>query len=134
MSAPLIDPDDTRFRLDVEEMDGVHGEFIALVNAMAVADQAHFLILFEQLIDHTQAHFEREEQWMTETRFPALQEHRSDHGRVLADLRAIGHRSPRAKLAMGRAYVCEQLPHWFAVHAATMDSALAAHLKASSGS
>jgi len=30
---------------------------------------------------------------------------------------------------MGRAYVTQQLPGWFDLHAVTMDSALAAHLK-----
>lgn len=134
MSAALIDPQDTRFRLGVEAMDTVHSEFIALTNALADVDQAAFLTLFEQLIEHIQEHFDQEEQWMTETRFPALQEHRCDHRRVLTDLRAIGQRSTRVKLAMGRAYVREQLPTWFAVHAVTMDSALAAHLKANSGS
>jgi hemerythrin-like metal-binding protein len=133
MSALLIDPDDPRLRLGVQEMDSVHGEFIALVNAMAEADQARFLALFERLIEHTAAHFDQEDQRMIETRFPALQEHRGDHRRVLGDLRAIGQRSTRAKLAMGRTYVREQLPAWFTVHAATMDSALAAHLKANPG-
>jgi hemerythrin-like metal-binding protein len=98
MSAALIDPEDTRFRLGVEAMDAVHSAFIALTNALADADQADFLTLFKQLIEHTQAHFDQEEQWMTETRFPALQEHRGDHRRVLADLRAIGQRSTRVKL------------------------------------
>ena len=133
MSGLLIDPDDPRLRLGVQEMDRVHREFIALVNALAEVDQARFPALFERLIEHTAAHFEQEEQRMIETRFPALQEHRGDHRRVLGDLRAIGQRSARAKLAMGRAYVREQLPAWFAVHAATMDSALAAHLKANAG-
>ncbi|NEX21120.1 hemerythrin [Thiorhodococcus mannitoliphagus] len=129
MSELLIDPDNARFRLGVPDMDSVHFEFIDLVNAMAEANQARFLELFERLVEHTLAHFEREEQWMTETGFPALQEHRADHQRVLGDLKAIGQRTTRGKLALGRAYVREQLPGWFALHAATMDSALAAHLK-----
>jgi hemerythrin-like metal-binding protein len=134
MSGLLIDPDDTRFRLGVQAMDHVHGEFIALINAMAEADQARFLEMFEHLVDHTAAHFDQEERWMIETRFPALQEHRGDHRRVLSDLGAIGQRSTRGRLAMGRAYVRDYLPTWFAVHAVTMDSALAAHLNANPGS
>lgn len=134
MSGFLIDPDDTRFRLGAQAMDHVHGEFIALINAMAEADQARFLQMFEHLVDHTVAHFDQEDRWMIEIRFPALQEHRSDHRRVLSDLGAIGRRSTRGKLAMGRAYVRDYLPAWFAVHAVTMDSALAAHLNANPGS
>ncbi|MFB1488247.1 MULTISPECIES: hemerythrin domain-containing protein [unclassified Thiocapsa] len=134
MSGLLIDPDDSRFRLGAQAMDHVHGEFIALINAMAEADQARFLEMFERLVDHTAAHFDQEERWMIETRFPALQEHRGDHRRVLSDLRAIGQRSTRGKLTMGRAYVRDYLPTWFAVHAVAMDSALAAHLNANPGS
>ena len=134
MSGLLIDPNDTRFRRGAQAMDLVHGECFALINAMAEADQAHFLEMFERLVDHTAAHFDQEEQWMIETRFPALQDHRGDHRRVLGDLRAIGQRSNRGKFAMGRAYVRECLPGWFAVHAVTMDSALAAHLNANPGS
>jgi nitrite reductase/ring-hydroxylating ferredoxin subunit len=61
MSAALIDPEDPRFRLGVEKMDAVHRAFIALTHALADADQAAFLTLFEQLIEHTQAHFDQEE-------------------------------------------------------------------------
>jgi hemerythrin len=58
-----------------------------------------------------------------------LQEHRGEHRRVLAELRTLGQRAAAGRLALGRAYVRERLPDWFALHAATMDSALAAHLK-----
>jgi hypothetical protein len=36
----------------------------------------------------------------------------------------------RGRTTLARAYLCEQIPAWFALHAVTMDSALAAHLKA----
>ena len=35
--------------------------------------------------------------------------------------------------AMGRGYVREYFPRWLAVHAVTLDSALAAHLNANQG-
>ncbi len=110
-------------------MDSVHGEFIALANAAAQADQARFGERFERLLEHARTHFEREEQRMIETGFPALHEHRADHQRVLGDLSAIGHRMVRGKLALGRADVREPLPGWFALHAAARGSALAAHLR-----
>lgn len=67
MSVLPIDPADTRFRLGVREMDRVHSELNASINAM------------------------------------------------------------------GRADVREHFPGWFAVHAVTLDSALAAHLNANQG-
>ncbi|NBC13476.1 MAG: hemerythrin [Gammaproteobacteria bacterium] len=105
MSAPLIDPTEPRFRLDLDEMDQTHLEFIDLVNRLAAADDAGSL---------------------------ALHEHRGEHRRVLAELRGLGRRAANGRPALARAYVREQLPHWFALHAATMDSALAGHLKAGS--
>jgi hemerythrin-like metal-binding protein len=131
MTAPLIDPAEPRFRLGLDDMDRTHLEFIELVNRLAQADDAGFPALFDALIAHTEAHFEREDQWMTASGFPALQEHRGEHRRVLADLRTLGQRAAGGRLTLGRAYVREQLPPWFALHAATMDSALAARLKKS---
>jgi hemerythrin-like metal-binding protein len=125
-----MDPGDSRLNLGVEAMDSVHREFVELVNAMVEARQRHFLELFDRFAEHTAAHFDNEDRLMVESGFPALQEHRSEHRRVLGDLGAIARRSTRAKLAMGRVYVREQLPAWFSLHAVTMDSALAAHLKA----
>lgn len=53
----------------------------------------------------------------------------SNAPRVLWDLSAIAQRRTRGKLVLGRIYVREHLPGWSALHAATMDSALTAHLK-----
>jgi hemerythrin-like metal-binding protein len=130
MTAPLIDPAEPRFRLGLDDMDRTHLAFIDLVNRLGQADDAAFPSLFDGLIAHTETHFEREEQWMTASGCPALQEHRGEHRRVLAELRTLGQRAAGGRLTLGRAYVREQLPAWFALHAATMDSALAAHLKA----
>ena len=130
MSAPLIDPTEPRFRLGLAEMDRTHLEFIDLVNRLAAADDAGFPALFDALLSHTETHFEREEQWMTASGFPALHEHRGEHRRVLAELRNLGQRAANGRPVLARAYIREQLPSWFALHAATVDSALAAHLKA----
>jgi hemerythrin len=61
--------------------------------------------------------------------FPAISEHASDHQRVLGELARFEKRVVAGSTAMARAYIREQLPHWFDLHIKTMDSALAAHLK-----
>jgi hypothetical protein len=43
MSGLQIDPADNGFRPGVQKMDPVHCQLIALINAMAEADQARFL-------------------------------------------------------------------------------------------
>jgi hemerythrin-like metal-binding protein len=110
-------------------MDATHAEFAALLNRLGeTPDAAAFMAGFAALVAHTERHFAAEDLLMVESRFPALGEHRSEHLRVLGQLRQIDERVQRGRLQMGREYIRE-LPAWFDLHAATMDSALAAHLK-----
>lgn len=125
----LIDIAGKRYTLGVEEMDETHLEFIDLVNRMGNAGKQEFIELFRELIEHTEAHFAAENQRMEETGFPAIREHMGEHLRVLGEMSRIGKRVAAGSLMLGRAYVEEQLPGWFGLHAATMDSALAAHIK-----
>lgn len=125
----LIDPEDPRFALGHAGIDDTHQEFIALINRIGMASKQEFAELFEQLVRHTEDHFESEKLLMEKSNFPAINEHLADHQRVLGELHRFGERVNAGSIALGRAYVIEQLPHWFQLHAATMDSALAAHLK-----
>jgi hemerythrin len=128
---PLIEDFDARFLLGVPAMDRTHREFVDLINRMAAAANATFAYLYPELVNHTRAHFAHEEVLMRESRFPATKEHTDEHARVRGEMDGFGLRVGGGRIALARAYVAEQLPAWFALHAATMDSALAAHLKAS---
>lgn len=124
----LIDWKSGRFLLGNPVMDATHIAFATLVNRLAVAGDAEFTVLFAELFDHTGDHFAREDTLMLESGFPAIEEHRAEHRRVLGEMRQLGQRVAQGRAALARSYVMQQLPGWFAVHAATMDSALAAHL------
>ena len=119
-------PDD--FELDHAEMDDTHRAFVDLVNDLAAADATRFADLFVELVAHTRAHFGRENELMEISRFPARSEHLGEHERILGEMVQFGERVKRGLVPLGRAYVKERLPEWFRFHAATMDSALAAHL------
>ena len=114
-------------------MDATHQEFIELVNQLALADKAMFISLFRQLVEHTETHFAAEKQLMAETGFPAIREHMDEHLRVLGELHRIAEKVSKGSVTIGRAYVREQLPAWFDLHAITMDSALAAHVRSQQG-
>ncbi len=129
----LIDGFEQRFLLDVPQMDATHREFVNLINRMGMADKNEFARLFKELNEHTRTHFDAEQQMMEDSKFPAIGEHRDEHQRVLGELARFGQRLTPGTSMMSRAYVCEQLPQWFALHAQTMDSALAAHLKQVTG-
>lgn len=125
----LIEWDEQAFTLGVADMDATHFEFINLVNQLDSAPNSAFPPLFAKLLEHTRTHFEGEEARMLLCRFPAISEHTNEHRRVLGELTQIGNKVDKGLVSFGRMYVREGLPVWFKLHAATMDSALAAHWK-----
>jgi len=125
----IISWDDDRFLLDVEIMDDTHKEFVILVNHLADSADSEFASRFDALISHTTSHFQREEQLMSESRFPAYAEHRDEHLRILGEFRQFKKRVDAGLIVFARNYIQSRMPEWFSLHAATMDSALAVHLK-----
>jgi len=119
---------DERHCLGVEEMDGTHREFGALMEALARAGDEDFPFLFQKLVEHTRLHFAEEGRLMRLSKFPALAEHEGEHFRVLGDLMQFNRNVRRGRLPLARAYARSGLPEWFEIHLATMDRALAAHL------
>jgi hemerythrin-like metal-binding protein len=120
--------DETRHRLQVAEMDAAHRDFAELVNALAACPDAEFPERFKALMNHTRAHFAAEEELMQKSGFPALGEHAGEHKRVIDELMQFGRGLGRGRVFLARSYIHGGLPEWFALHLATMDAALAAHL------
>ncbi|MGE5471301.1 MAG: bacteriohemerythrin [Bacteroidota bacterium] len=121
-------PWDQRYALGVAEMDATHRDFVDLADALLVAGDDEFPVLFARLHEHTRAHFDNEGKLMQACRFPAIGEHNSEHLRVLGELAYFARGVAAGRYALARNYARE-LPTWFAGHLATMDSALAACLK-----
>ena len=127
----LIEAFEQRYLLGISTMDDTHREFVDLVNRLGVATKAEFIQLFAELFTHTQTHFEQENRLMEVSGFPAIREHTDEHQRILGELNRFSEKVSTGSIMMGKAYVTQQLPQWFDLHAKTMDSALAAHLKSS---
>ncbi len=127
-----IEWQDQRFLLGVDCMDNTHKEFVTLVNRLATAPDTGFADMFNELITHTRVHFLQEKELMLASKFPAYAEHNEEHMRILGELNQFKKRVDKGLIAFGRNYIRERIPEWFALHAATMDSALALHLKDSS--
>jgi hemerythrin-like metal-binding protein len=130
--ANLIENFEQRYLLGLETMDETHRTFVNLVNSLGEAGKEEFIALFAELVSHTKAHFDQENRWMKESGFPAIREHIDEHQRILGELDRFAHRVASGSVIMGRTYVTQQLPHWFDLHAKTMDSALSAHLRQTS--
>lgn len=125
----VIDPSKTEYRLSIPEMDRTHFEFIDIVNGLATATGDDFKKRFAYLVAHTEQHFDTENRWMGESGFPAKAEHMGEHARILRDLKQFLLRVEKGSTTMAKAYVLQQMPEWFNLHATTMDAALAKHIK-----
>ncbi|WP_317932900.1 hemerythrin family protein [Halioxenophilus sp. WMMB6] len=127
----------TRFEqeycLGVDTMDETHRQFLNQVAAACAADKAGFAGAMQQLFNHTQAHFADEEASMSRIGHAAMAEHVADHQRILGDMDRFNERVAAGRHTMARAWVADSLLQWFHTHAQTMDSALAAELKAEQG-
>jgi hemerythrin len=120
--------DETRYPLQVAEMDAAHREFAELVNALAACPDNEFPERFKALMNHTRAHFAAEDELMLKSGFAALGEHSGEHKRVLDELMQFGRGLNRGRVFLARSYIESGIPEWFALHLSTMDAALAAHL------
>lgn len=110
-------------------IDALHAEFDACVEALVDAPSERLPAALAALRAHLLRHFGDEQRWMHEWRFPALACHRREHDRVLDVLAEVERRFAGGDEGVVRRLAAE-LPHWFALHAATMDAALVAWLRA----
>ena len=114
--------------LDMPLMDHTHQEFVELLAAVVKAPDETLLSRWAELIDHTQDHFDREDQWMQDTGFAAGNCHATQHNVILQVMREGGKRGLGGDLAIVRQMAYE-LGLWFPQHAQSMDASLALHLR-----
>jgi hemerythrin-like metal-binding protein len=114
--------------LDMPAMDRTHQEFVSLLADVQNAPDAQALEAWQTLLAHTEAHFDQEDAWMRATGFAQDNCHSVQHHVVLREMRDAQH-WPHDARARGLRRLADQLAAWFAVHAQTMDAALALHLR-----
>ena len=119
---------DSKLEKGIATMDAVHREFVERVDRALRAPDEELASALQELVAHTHEHFERENRWMEECGFPPIMIHRGEHQRVLEAMEETLRRARGGELAPARQLV-EQLPAWFEQHAATMDNALAMHMR-----
>lgn len=115
--------------LELDFMDNTHREFVDLLAATELAGDDSVLERFSALIDHTDDHFGREDQWMKDTHFSSSNCHAMQHNVVLQVMReGLKRGQEQGDLKMVR-QMAHELGIWFPQHAQTMDAALALHLR-----
>jgi hemerythrin-like metal-binding protein len=115
--------------LGVDAMDDTHRAFIRHLDALAEAEAAEMLKVFDALYAHTVAHFEQEQRWMQQMPFPPIHCHAAEHEGVLDVMREVREHLENAHYEVGRV-LAHELAGWFKDHAATMDAMLAQLLQA----
>jgi hemerythrin-like metal-binding protein len=116
------------FALDLPFMDDTHREFIDMLALVVNAADEDLLPAWKALIDHTDDHFTREDQWMQNTRFASGNCHSMQHKVILQVMRDGAQRGLNGELGVVR-QMANELGVWFPQHAQTMDAALAIHLR-----
>jgi hemerythrin len=111
-----------------ELMDGVHREFLMLLDRLGRADDAHELACADLLVSHCIEHFALEQQWMEETAMPGRELHVQDHEDLLSRLREAREAVAGGRSGAARAIVAD-LRGWFDRHGATRDEALAMQMQ-----
>jgi hemerythrin len=140
---PLIDLDSIA-QVALAFMNADHRGEASLLNQLADAveqlgngggERLEVLRRFDALLAQTGEHFERENQAMVRARFPALEVHKAEHDRVLAEMRAVRDAFERGgPFEPLRRYLVETVPPWFVSHIGTMDTVTSAFVKANGGS
>ena len=127
MDAKVLEWDGS-LTLNMPQMDQTHEEFVALLADVVRSPDDTLLTRWALLIDHTQDHFDREDQWMEETGMAAGNCHATQHNIILQVMREGGKRGLAGDLNLVRQMAAELGP-WFSNHAQTMDAGLALHLR-----
>ena len=115
------------FVLNLPQMDDTHHEFVVLLAAEEAASETTVMPAWQELVAHTEAHFNREDRWMVETRFAASNCHSPQHQVVLEIMQKGAEEGSQGNLEMVR-QMARELAVWFPQHAHSMDAALATHL------
>lgn len=114
--------------LDLPAMDDTHREFVDLLARVEAATDDALLSHWRTLVEHTDEHFGREDQWMQATRFSSSNCHSVQHQVVLQVMREGITRAEAGDLGAVR-QMSRELAIWFPQHAQSMDAALALHLR-----
>jgi hemerythrin len=115
------------YAVGIPSIDALHVELEERLAALACA-KAEPQPQLAALLDHLQRHFDHEEALMRDAGFPMAECHAREHRSVI-DVVAEVCRRLEAGDAAPLARLAPAMLEWFAVHAFSLDAALAAYLQ-----
>ena len=114
--------------LGFDPMDAVHRDFVDLLAKAQSADDARLPAAWQAVVEHTEDHFGREDEWMRRTRFSSAENHILQH-RVVLNVLRDGIGMARAGEFDRVREMAGELGVWFAKHTQSLDAALALHMR-----
>ena len=119
---------ETRYSVGIEAVDHEHRELVDLINrlheqAKVQGSKVAVLAFFGDLYKAISAHFALEERFMRERSYDQLGQHKSDHERLLDEIRDLMEDYEVSDLFNER-LLAQRLDAWFSRHFATHDARL----------
>mgnify|MGYP003382368393 FL=1 len=112
-----------------------HRKMVELINRLGESmaeDSSKFTrcAIFDEIIRHTRSHFDMEDRLMVGHRYPAVEEHRSEHASLLKKL--LTHKQGIEESSKDfSATLLHFLDFWWSHHIQTMDEEMAEFITAS---
>ncbi len=119
---------DDRYSVGIAAVDHEHKELIELINRLhdelsANSSREASTAFFGDLLRAISAHFALEERFMRERGYKQLDQHKSDHERLLDEIRDIMDEFENDQ-ALGAEQLSSRLDAWFSRHFETHDARL----------
>jgi len=122
-------------RVDIDFMNNTHFDELVIVQQLgqlistyqqndepSESDTQQLTQSFMDWLEHSRAHFYRENRLMTEVEFPMVQVHYQEHERVLAEMLEVANNWKKTNnVELLDDYVFSVWPTWFNAHVNTMD-------------
>jgi len=130
MTLSSLNPDSIPL-VSIDFMNQTHLEEVEMVNTLMVAvkeklsgtqNDSEISQQLEQWLEHTKAHFARENELMQETCFPAFPVHADEHDIALNRMKTVvGAWEQNKDIQLLNDYVFTLWPNWFKAHVSSMD-------------
>jgi hemerythrin len=105
--------------------DDDHEQAVVVMNALQTCTDEELPGLYKTLHEHTKEHLAREDDLMDRIGFFAMEVHKGEHKRVLAEMQEFQDKLDTGEIAEVRKYVTKTVPEWFLNHLESMDTATA---------
>ena len=118
----------------MDAMNDVHRNELDIVNRINTAISGNDGVKIDQLcqewLEHTKAHFDRENSMMEKYSFPAYHCHHDEHVEALSGLESVINAwQENRDVELLAAYVKNTWPQWYVNHISTMDIVTSAFIK-----